>query len=518
MSAAYQQIEQQEAAFATAREKFFALQQYMGSELSMRLSHDQIESYVIERTREIARDVVQGHLDLRAIAEESVRVTGSDGVERKQHRSTSRRLRLLVGNVTIHRLLYQAAGVDGLAPQDGALSLAQDSFSMGVRRRVVEEAVRGSFDEVVERLDSTTGAHVGKRQAERLVLAAAVDFEEFYSTQPWEQESNEQLLILTFDGAGIIMRLEGLREQTRKKAEQDALQPQLWPEHLKAGEKPNHKRMAEVASVYSVEPYIRKADDIISDLASIRLVHPQEPSRRPRPVNKRVWASVEREMSDVIDEGFREALRRDPEQQRHWVVLVDGHTQQLEAIVAAAKHHAVKITIICDFIHVMEYLWKAAYCFHAPGSDEARLWVTKRTRMLLEGVDASQVAAGMRRSATRQGLARRKAVDVCARYLKKRRTFLRYGDALAAGLPIASGAIEGACRHLVRDRLDCCGARWNVNGAEAILKLRALASSGDLDDYWTFHLARERERNHADLYANATVPNPIPATRLRRIK
>lgn len=518
MNAAYQQLEQQEAAFSSAREKFFALQRYMGSEPSMRLTHEQLEAYVVERTREIARDVVQGHLDLRAVAEQPIRVTGSDGTERKQRRWAKRGLRLLVGDVTVQRLLYQASGVEGLAPQDGALSLAQDSFSMGVRRRVVEEAIRGSFEQVVERLESTTGAHVAKRQAEQLVRAAGVDFEEFYASQPWQEESQEQLLILTFDGAGIIMRIEGLREETRKKAEQDALQPSVWPQRLKTGEKANRKRMAEVASVYSVEPYIRTADDIISEMASIRMVHPQEPSRRPRPVNKRVWASVEREMTEVIDEGFREALRRDPEQQRTWVVLVDGQTQQLEAITAAAKRHGVHVTIVCDFIHVMEYLWKAAHCFHEPGSNDARLWVAERARLLLGGADASQVAAGMRRSATRQGLSRRKAVDICAKYLKKRRDYLRYGEALAAGLPIASGAIEGACRHLVRDRLDCCGARWNVSGAEAVLKLRALACSGDLEDYWAFHLRCEHQRNHAAFYANATVPNPIPTTRLRRIK
>jgi hypothetical protein len=518
MSAAYQQIEQQEAAFAPAREKFFALQQYMGSESSMRLTHEQLESYVVERTREIAREVVQGHMDLRAVAEQPVAVTGSDGIARKQRRWATRRLRLLVGDVTVQRLLYQATCVEGLAPQDGALSLAQDGFSMGVRRRVAEEAIRGSFEQVVERLGATTGAHVAKRQAEQLVLTAAVDFEEFYATRQWQPEGQEQLLVLTFDGAGIIMRTEGLREQTRQKAQQDALQPSAWPERLKTGEKANRKRMAEVASVYSVEPYIRTADDIIGEMASIRLSQPEEPSKRPRPVNKRVWASVEREMIDVIDEGFREALRRDPKQQRSWVVLVDGQTQQLEAVLAAAKRHHANITVVCDFIHVMEYLWKAAHCFHQPGSNAARLWVAERARLLLEGADPSQVAAGMRRSATRQRLGQRKAVDTCAKYLKKRRNFMQYGDALANGIPIASGAIEGACRHLVRDRLDCCGARWNVNGAESILKLRALACSGDFDDYWAFHLRCEHQRNHAAFYADSIVPNPIPTSRLRRIK
>lgn len=102
--------------------------------------------------------------------------------------------------------------------------------------------------------------------------------------------------------------------------------------------------MAEVASVYSVEPYIRTVDDIINDMASIRLVRPSESPKRPRPINKRVWASVEREMAEVIDEGFREALRRDPKQRRRWVVLVDGQSQQLAAIEAAAKQHGVKLT------------------------------------------------------------------------------------------------------------------------------------------------------------------------------
>jgi hypothetical protein len=518
MSTAYQQMEQQEAAFLPAREKFFALERHVTSAPSMRMTHEQLESYVIEKTRDIARDVIQGHLDLRGAAEQAVRVVGAEGVERTGHRLTTRKLRLLVGNVVVPRLLYQAVGVDGLAPQDAALSLPNDMFSMGVRRRVAEDVLRGSFDHAIERLESTTGVHVAKRQAENLARAAVVDFETFYSTQKWEAESARQLLILTFDGAGIVMRTEGLREMTRRKADEDAAKPKAWPERLKTGEKANRKRMAEVASIYSVEPYIRTADDIINDMASIRLVRPSESPKRPRPINKRVWASVEREMTEVIDEGFQEALRRDPKQRRRWVVLVDGQTQQLAAIEAAAKRHGVKLTILCDFIHVMEYLWKAAHCYHEPGSEESRSWVTERARMLLEGADPSQVAAGMRRSATLQGIKHRKAVDTCANYLKKRRAYMRFGTALAAGLPIASGVIEGACRHLVRDRLDCCGARWGVLGAEAVLKLRALSVSGDFDDYWAFHLDCEHQRNHVAAYANGTIPNPIPSPRLRRVK
>ena len=112
---------------------------------------------------------------------------------------------------------------------------------------------------------------------------------------------------------------------------------------------------------------------------------------------------------------------------------------------------------------------------------------------------AGYVAGGMRRSATLQSLttAERKPVDECADYLLHYAPFLKYDEALAAGLPIATGVIEGACRHLVKDRMNVTGARWSLDGGEAVLRLRALRSSGDFDDYWKFHEIREYERNHS---------------------
>ncbi len=84
--------------------------------------------------------------------------------------------------------------------------------------------------------------------------------------------------------------------------------------------------------------------------------------------------------------------------------------------------------------------------------------------------------------------------------------YLDYPEALAAGWPIATGVIEGACRHLVKDRMDITGARWSVDGAEAVLKLRALRCNGDLDTYWQFHLDQERHRVHECSYADGVIP------------
>ena len=124
---------------------------------------------------------------------------------------------------------------------------------------------------------------------------------------------------------------------------------------------------------------------------------------------------------------------------------------------------------------------------------------------------AGLMAGGMRRSATLRGLSvkAREPVDVCARYLSNHSPYLRYDHYLANGLPVATGVIEGACRHLVKDRMAVTGARWSLNGAEAVLRLRALRSSRDFEEYWTFHEAREYERKHQSLYADGIVPPTI---------
>jgi len=85
-------------------------------------------------------------------------------------------------------------------------------------------------------------------------------------------------------------------------------------------------------------------------------------------------------------------------------------------------------------------------------------------------------------------------------------TSLHHDRALAEGLPIATGVIEGACRYLVQDRMGRTGARWSATGAETILRLRALGASGDFDDYWSFHLAKEYERTHQSRYSDNVVP------------
>jgi hypothetical protein len=325
------------------------------------------------------------------------------------------------------------------------------------------------------------------------------------------------LLVLTFDAAGIIVRTEDLRPATRRAAKKQQRHPDWSPKRLATGQKRNRKRMAQVAAVYAIEPYVREPEDIVRELRRIQDTTARRP--RPRPANKRAWASVKKDAGQVIDVAFQEALRRDPEQRRRWVVLVDGSEAQLDLVRAAAAKVGVDIEIVLDLLHMLEYLWKAAHCFHLHGTVEAERWVTERLVMLLDGADASAVAGGIRRSATLQGLEERKGVDDCAAYLCKYRALIRYAEAIEQGWPIATGVIDGACRYLVRDRMDKTGARWSVDGAEAVLRLRALRANGDFEDYWQYHLRAEHDRNHASRYDGKNVPNPLPTRgHLRRVK
>jgi len=500
--------------FAVAEASFSGLVRRLQSEDTARMSHSDLETLLEREGRELMRQLLQAHLDLRAHATPAGPVVGADGVERTHTRHGTRALETLLGTVQVARDGHGARGHDTLFPLDAELNLPPDRYSFGVRRRAAEEAIRGSFDEVVHVVETHSGAAVAKRQVEEIVRRAADDFDSFYLQRrlTWSEETgpSSTLLVLTFDGKGVPMRHADLRPATQAAATE---RQHKLTTRLTKGEKRHVKRLAQVAAVYTVAPLVRTAEDILRDLRP----EAAPPVTRPRPEGKRVWASLATAPTAVIEDAFLDASSRDPQRRKRWLVLVDGNADQLARVQAAARRHRVPVTIVLDLIHVLEYLWKAAYVFHPEGSREAELWVSERLLWLLCG-DVGQVIASIRRTATRRALttAARKPADTCANYLERHRAFVQYDAYLDAGLPIATGVIEGACRHLVRDRMEITGARWSLAGAEAILRLRSLRASGDWEDYWRHHEQQEHQRNHAMQYADAEIPplsQPVAASR-----
>ncbi len=486
-----------DAVFGAARTQFDAIEGFLQSDGAAAMNHAELEDRLQTDGRELLRQLFQGHLELRALREKRRdAVVGQDGGVRTHVEASERGLMTVFGPVGVARLAYRGRDLSALHPLDAALNLPEEKQSHGLRRLAAEEASLVSYEKTVESVRKHTGDTVAKRQAEGLVVRAAQDFDAFYEQAvPPEATSPTDLLVQSCDGKGIVMRLESLREATRQAAEQ--AQPKLLGRQSK-GEKRNRKRMATVAAVYDVAPQVRAPEDILRDLRPAR-----DTSRpRPRARNKRVWASVEKPAEVVTRELFDEAERRDPEHLRRWVMLVDGEKHQIERLQAEARRRGVKPVFVLDLIHVLEYLWRAAWCFFEEGDRAAEAWVTERGLAILQG-SSSLVAGGIRRSATLRGLRGKKRLgaDKCANYLIAKRAMLRYDEYLREGLPIATGVIEGACRHLISDRLDITGARWSVQGAEAVLRLRAVRSSGDFEGYWRFHLHREYLRHHAARYA-----------------
>lgn len=316
-------------------------------------------------------------------------------------------------------------------------------------------------------------------------------------------------MVITADGKGIPVRPEALRPGTAKLAAR-ARQTPPGATSGNAGGKGNSKRMAELVCVYDLAPVPRTVEDILPTLTpsddgdgvSDRGDGDQQaPARAPKAAGTWLTASVTDDIPTVIAAGFDEATRRDPDHARDWVALVDGNRTQIDAITAEAAARGVEVTILIDWLHVAGYLWDAAKAFFctdtAAGMDKARAWVHERSRMILHG-DALQVAERIRARVPGSKLtaAQRKSALETATYLTNKAPHLDYPTALAKGWPIATGVIEGACRHLVKDRLERGGARWGLDTAEAILTLRAIVTNGDYPDYWRYHQQQEHRRTY----------------------
>ena len=496
-----------ESYFEAAERKFYELTKTLQGRDTLKMDFSDIEKLLEKDGRELLRLLLQAHVDSRGNGDVGLSVTGSDGLLRTHKRLGSRQIQSLFGRIECERMGYGHREGSSLFPKDNQLNLPENSHSHELQRRVALEVLRGSFDEAVESIAESTGQMIPKQQVEHIAVAASNDFDAFYENnvraEVIEKAKEAPLMVLTTDGKGIVMHRDDLRPVTRQKAE--AGEKKL-EKRLSSGEKRNSKRMATVASVYNIDRFVRSADDFRNELASIKVVVKEV--ERPKPIGKRVWASVEKDSEEVVKEMFDEALRRDEKREKTWVVLVDGAPQPIHLIEKEAKLRGISITIVCDIIHVIEYLWKAAWCFFEKGNREAEAWVSERFIAILEGKSA-QVAAGIRRTATRRGLSKsaREAVDTCADYLLNKAPYLHYDEYLRQGFPIATGIIEGTCRYLIKDRMDITGARWRIKGAEAVLKLRSLKASGDFSEYWRFHEEQEFIRNHQSKYKNPSVIN-----------
>ena len=486
--------------------------------------HAAIETGLRSRGDELLRASYQGHLDERCERErEALR---ADPPADTEVRTRTRVLETVFGRVRVRRATLlprrqrprssttpqgrpgrrpRSAPRGTSMPADARLSLPRETYSAPLREQVALDVIGASYERAAEQTERATSGRVPHRQQIELVTQVAQDVDAFYATRPKADDdtlSAAALEVMSADGKGVRMRPEGLREDTRKLAEQEAQRAGKGDPMAQRRARNHDRRMAVVTANWEQEPRVRTPQDILRDLTAPKTGRPRRiernPSPRkdlPRPQNKRVRASIEQDQKARIEEMFAESERRDPAHERKWVVLVDGSESQLAQVRARADLMGVWVTIIVDVIHVLHYLWVLSQWLSA-ANDGAREWWVREHLMRLMTRPATFVIAGIRQSATLLGLQgdARKTVDDAVGYLEKNASYLDYGTYLSAGMPIATGVIEGACRYLVQDRMGITGACWGLGGGEAVLKLRSVWSSGDWDAFWRFHLRAEHDR------------------------
>jgi hypothetical protein len=305
--------------------------------------------------------------------------------------------------------------------------------------------------------------------------------ESFLLTRPLPPPAEEgDIVVASADGKGIVLRRDP-----------DDPAP---PAHRSKGEKASQKRMATVGAVYTVDRYVRTPEQIV---AALFRDEPERSKDRPRPCHKQVWASLPQDdcysgQAAVFTWLDWELRWRNPGQVQETVYLCDGQETLWQDVQQLPQRNAVAIL---DLLHVTPRLWKMAHVFHAEKSRAAEQFVRDRLLRVLRG-EAAGVIRGLRTMATQRGLtgSKKKALREHCGYLAKNLERLRYDVYLARGYPIASGVIEGACRHLVKDRLERAGMHWTPTGAQAMLDLRSIFVSGQWEEYQQYRIERDTQR------------------------
>src|ERR1035438_5313962 len=305
-------------AFVRSAEKFQAIVSSLGSQASVSLTHEQLEDKLSTEGRELLRTLFQDHLMLRSKQEQrQTDVVDADGCLRTRvEHDRERSLTTVFGEVTVARKTYRALDCTNLYPADAALNLPAETYSHGLRKLTALETPRGSFDAARDSILRTTGVRIGNRQLEQLTLRASSDVEEFYASRTLPKGSVKDVLVLSADGKGIVMRPEGLREQTAQAA---ASSTNKMTSRLSPGEKRNRKRMAELGAVYDATPVKRSPLDIITLAQSIPDTDNDNeavPAQGPIAKNKWLTASIDKGIDEVTSLIFDEAIKRDPRHQQ----------------------------------------------------------------------------------------------------------------------------------------------------------------------------------------------------------
>ena len=509
----------QEQDFLKARQQFDRLCELVRQAGREGWRMDEMERELMPRLMWLGREFLEGHVQAQGKGDVGPTVTSDDRTLRRSEELHSRRYLSAFGELMIERYVYalREGQKAEYVPLDARLGLPAGENSYLLEDWQQRLCVKDSFGESVDDLKAILGHGVSVRTAEGMNRSMAAHAEGYRMAQPLPPRDEEaELLVVTADGKGVVMRRpvekqlqdeakavaaeRPLRQEPRRGGNDVGGQPPKAPSGKKGKQKTGKKQMAYVGAVYTIDRFRRTANDVLDEMA-----RRSRAEARPRPQHKRVWAEMTRVLEGEPCTGELlfcnlavECEQRNPSGKKTLICLLDGE-RSLWDMQRAWFPQAIGIL---DIFHVSERIWEVAHCVYAQGSDAAREFATRHLRMILEG-KVGYVLRNWRPLADKYEWRgeKRKTVTAAITYFENNRDHMCYNEYMAAGYPIGSGVAEGTCRHLVKDRLELTGMRWELAGAQAMLHTRAIHINGEWDQFVAYRVQKEQ---HA-LYGPGTL-------------
>jgi hypothetical protein len=459
---------------------------------------DQVERGLFPQAMEMCLRMLQAFVEARGDGDEGPELEHAGRTLRRLEQPHDKRYLSIFGELLISRYVYgtREGQSQEWKPLDAALGLPEGDNSYVLEDWLQRLCVKEAYGAAVEDLRAWLGTTVSVRTAEGMNRDVAQYSEGYRLSQGLPPpEEDAEILVTSADGKGVPMRrslearlaAEGLRPPPAV----DAAEPDT-DETARVGK----KQMAYVGAVYSIAPYVRTTEQVVDELC-----RRQRAADRPRPVQKHLWAQMTR-----LEEGevwpaapllfialAVECHERDPGRKKTWVCLMDGERQLWKL----QEEWFARAIGILDLIHALKRLWAAAHCFYAEESSQAAEFVTHHLRWLLEG-KVGYVLRHFRQLLSQLKGAKKKTLASVITYYENNQEHMRYDEYLSAGYPIASGVIEGACHHFVKDRMEGSGMRWELEGAQAMLSLRAIFLNGQWDAFLAYRIAKEQRRLYGE--------------------
>jgi len=442
----------------------------------------QIESELLKGLLMLGRQLLALFFVIRTQNASREALVLKDGQELPYHSEKGRTYFSIFGKVVVERPYFYEKGKAGQTPLDAELSLGSDRYSDLLRDMAEYLGVYIAYNKCANILKRFLDIGLSTRVFEKIIAEDAEDVERYYEQKPAPRPDSEaEILVIQADGKGVPIILE------------EPAEPKV---RLGKGRKRGKKKEAIVTSVYTIRRMLRTPKEVIASFFNLEdeVFTSKTSSKRPKPQNKHVWATLKGK--DVALERLMKYVA--PRLGNHIqdkVALCDG----CEPLQDRIRIRFPDFTLILDFIHANEYLWKVVNRLLGETDPNRTEWVAEKTLLMLSG-QTSQLIAEFRQLAQEKKTtsAQQEILTKTADYFERNLPYMDYPTYLANGWPIASGVIEGACRHLVKDRMELSGMRWLPEGAESLLHLRAVAENGDWEAYRLFRM-RERHRRLYDI-------------------